>query len=385
MRVVGLMSGTSADAIDVALVEWPETVEARPFALRAYREFPHPESLQAEIHRLAAGELPADGVLEELIRLDRILADAFADAVLALLDEAGVALKDVDGVASHGQTVAHHPQHGGSLQIGCPARLAERLRRPVIADFRRRDLAMGGEGAPLAPFFHHAVFGDRDETRAVLNLGGIANLTWLPAGGRPEDVMAFDVGPANSLLDGVMSLATAGGERFDRDGAHARAGRPVEAWLRELLADPYLQRPPPKSTGRERYGLAEARSWLERAQREGVGLENLLATLVEQSTRAVALAVAAMAEKTPDAPCQRLFVGGGGGRNGFVMESLARLLAPVRVETMDAGGVPSDAAEAMAFSLLGRNALLGLPNQLPQCTGVAEARILGVVHGGEWR
>jgi len=384
MWVVGLMSGTSADAIDVALVEWPGAEEARPFELLAYREFPHSESLQSEIHRLAAGDLPATAMLEELIRLDRVLGDAFADAVLALVDEADVSLDRVAGIASHGQTVAHHPSRGGSLQIGCPARLAERLRRPVIADFRRRDLAMDGEGAPLAPFFHHAVFADASESRGVLNLGGIANLTWLPAGGRPEDVMAFDVGPANTLLDGVVSLATEGRERFDRDGALARSGAPVDHWLEELLADPYLQRPPPKSTGRERYGLAEAREWLDRSRREGVRLEDLLSTLAHASTRAVAMAWTSMAGETDPSGKARLVVGGGGVRNGFVMQLLADRLDGVVVESMDAAGVPADAAEAMAFSLMGRNTLLGISNQLPQCTGVETARVLGVVHGAEW-
>ena len=385
MLVVGLMSGTSADAIDVALVDWPEAPAAHPFELVAFREFPHPESVQKEIHRLAAGDLPAVGMLEELIRLDRLLADAFADATLELVAGAGIGLDRVDGVASHGQTVAHHPEHGGSLQIGCPVRLAERLRRPVIADFRRRDLAMGGEGAPLAPFFHHAVFADPTENRGVLNLGGIANLTWLPAGGGAEDVVAFDVGPANALLDAVVSLATGGRERFDRGGARARSGQPVSGWLEELLSDPYLQRPPPKSTGREHYGLAEARSWLERANREGVPLQDLLATLVAASSRAVAMAWHDLTPSGTGGGGARLFVGGGGVRNAFVMESLARDLEGVIVESMEAGGVPADAAEAMAFSLMGRNALCGLPNQLPQCTGVREARVLGVIHGGEWR
>lgn len=384
MRVVGLMSGTSADGIDAALVEWPEGRDARPFELIAYLERPHAESLQAEIHRLAAGELPAERILAEQIRLDRVLADAFADVALALLAQAKVDAKSIAGFASHGQTIAHHPEHGGSLQIGCPARLAERLGRPVIADFRRRDLAMGGEGAPLAPFFHHAVFADASEPRGVLNLGGIANLTWLPAGGAAEGVMAFDVGPANSLLDGVISLATDGAERFDRDGVRARSGRVVARWLKELLADPYLERPPPKSTGRERYGTAEARQWLERARRESVALEDLLATLTAASVGAIAQAWRRMADGTAARESARLFVGGGGARNAFVMESLAGALPGVGVEPMDAGGVPSEAAEAMAFSLLGRNTLLGIPNQLAQCTGVAQARVLGVIHGAEW-
>lgn len=385
MRVVGLMSGTSADGIDAALVDWPDGPDARPFELIEYLECPHPDALQAEIHRLAAGELPATEILREQIRLDRVLADAFAEATQALLARAGVALASVAGIASHGQTIAHHPEHGGSLQIGCPARLAERLERPVIADFRRRDLAMGGEGAPLAPFFHHAVFADASEDRGVLNLGGIANLTWLPSGRDSSGVMAFDVGPANSLLDGVLALATAGAERFDRDGAHARAGKIVDPWLAEMLADPYLERPPPKSTGRERYGLAEARNWLERARRESVGLDDLLATLTAASVRAVAQAWQSISGQAGGAEAARLYVGGGGARNGFVMESLERALPDVRVEAMDTGGVPADAAEAMAFSLLGRNALIGQPNQLPQCTGVPHARVLGVIHGTEWR
>jgi anhydro-N-acetylmuramic acid kinase len=198
--------------------------------------------------------------------------------------------------------------------------------------------------------------------------------------------MAFDIGPANTLLDGVVSLATDGRDRFDRDGALARAGTPVSDWLEELLADPYLQRPPPKSTGRERYGLAEARQWLDRSKREGVTLEDLLATLAHASTRAVAMAWYSMAEGLAVNDQQaRLFVGGGGIRNGFVMELLAQMLDNVAVESMDAAGVPADAAEAMAFSLMGRNTLCGIPNQLPQCTGVAQARILGVIHGGDFR
>jgi len=388
MRVLGLMSGTSADGIDAALVDWPDDSAARPFELIGYRETPHESALQAEIHRLAAGDLPAGRILEEQVRLDRVLGDAFADAVEHFVASTGVALEEIDAIASHGQTIAHHPEHGGTLQIGCPATIAERLRRPVVADFRRRDAAMGGEGAPLAPFFHHAVFADSSEARGVLNLGGIANLTWLPAGcdasERAREVMAFDVGPANSLVDGVVSLATDGRERFDRDGQRARAGNIIEAWRAELAADPYLDRAPPKSTGRERYGIAEARSWLARAAEAGVSTEDLIATLVIGSVDAIARSWRELSERAPENPAGRLLVGGGGALNPFVMEALAESMPGVHIEPMDVAGVPADAAEAMAFSLLGRNALLGLPNQLPQCTGVDRAAVLGVVHGAEW-
>ena len=375
------MSGTSADGVDAALVDWPDAERVEGFRLVAYEERPHPPALQEAVHRLAAGTLPGEAVLAEQVRLDALLGDVFAESTRSLLASAGLDLDDVDAVASHGQTIAHHPEHGGTLQIGCPARIAEALRKPVVADFRRRDMARGGEGAPLAPFFHHAVFADANEPRGVLNLGGIANLTWLPAGGAAEGVMAYDVGPANSLTDGVIQLASEGGERFDRDGALARTGRVRPDWLAEMLDDPYLRRDPPKSTGREHYGRAEAEAWWARARGEAEGLADLLATLTRASTTAVADAWRRMAGGTKGG---RLLVGGGGAANAFVMENLGSLLPDVAVEPMEAAGVPAAAAEAMAFSLMGRNALRGEPNQLPQCTGVASPAVLGVVHGGEW-
>ena len=379
------MSGTSADGVDAALVEWPEGGDVTGFTLVAYEERPHPPELQEAIHRLAAGDLPGASVLAEQVRLDAVLGDVFAESTRSLLRNTGLDLDAIDAVASHGQTVAHHPEHGGTLQIGCPARIAEALHKPVIADFRRRDMARGGEGAPLAPFFHHAVFADASEPRGVLNLGGIANLTWLPAGGAPDGVMAYDVGPANSLTDSVLQLATDGAERFDADGARARSGRVHDGWLSEMLADPYLERPPPKSTGREHYGRAEAEAWWARAKGEATSeeaaLADLLATLTHASTRAVADAWRRMAG---GARGGRLLVGGGGAENAFVMERLATELADVAVEPMESAGVPAAAAEAMAFSLMGRNALRGEPNQLPQCTGVETPAILGVVHGAEW-
>ena len=167
MRVIGLMSGTSADGIDAALVEWPAGPEARPFRLLGYRETPIPPALQAEIHALAAGERPGQTFLRDLLNLDRLLGEQFAEAARGVAGEVGIGIDQVDAISSHGQTIAHHPEVGGSLQIGSPAVIAERTKRPVVADFRPGDLAAGGEGAPLAPFFHHAVLAKPSETRAV--------------------------------------------------------------------------------------------------------------------------------------------------------------------------------------------------------------------------
>jgi len=379
MQVIGLMSGTSADAVDAALVAWPEGKETRPFELLAFCEIPLGEALQARIHRLAAGRVPGPEALAELARLDVELGERFAEAARAVAKRAGLDLAEVDVIASHGQTVAHHPEHRATLQIGDPSVIAERTGCTTIADFRTRDIAAGGEGAPLAPFFHWAVMGDPTEHRLVLNLGGIANVTWLPAGAAAEDVVAFDVGPANSLMDGVVSLASDGAERFDRDGERARSGRVDEPWLRELLEDSYLQRPPPKSTGRERYGLAEAEALWARCQKRGGNLDDLLATLVAL----VAESVGNAARSFLDAPhVDRLLVGGGGARNPALMAALAERGPTPNVQPFDAVGVPAAAAEAMAFSLMGRNARLGLVNHLPRTTGARGERILGEVVPG---
>jgi anhydro-N-acetylmuramic acid kinase len=371
--VIGLMSGTSADGVDAALVEWPDGPAAQPFRLLAFEETPLEASLQARIHQLAAGRLPGEKVLAELAGLDVELGERFAAAARAVAARAGVPLERVALIASHGQTVAHHPELRATLQIGDPSVLAERTGCLVVADFRPRDLAAGGEGAPLAPFFHLAAFASPRESRGVLNLGGIANVTWLPAGGAPEDVIAFDVGPANALLDAVAKLASGGRERFDRDGARAARGRAAERLLEELLDDDFLRRPPPKSTGRERYGLAEAEALFARAERTGLSADDLLATLVAFSAEAVARAC----RDFLPGRVERLIVGGGGARNPAVLAALRARLAGVALDPMDAHGVPAGAAEAMAFALMGRNARLGLPNHLPRCTGAAGPRVLG--------
>jgi len=383
MRVIGLMSGTSADGVDAALVEWPDDAAVRPFRLEGFREDPFEPELQDRIHALVAGRVEAVDALRELLALDVLLAERFAATAASLAREAGVALESIDAIASHGQTVAHHPELGGSLQIGDPSRIAERTGITTVADFRSRDLAAGGEGAPLAPFFHHAVFGDAEESRLVLNLGGIANVTWLPRGGGPEDVVAFDVGPANALLDGVVRHTSGGRERFDSDGSRARRGQVDEALLAELLDDEFLRRPPPQSTGRERYGLAEAEALAERWRREERAVDDLLATLV--AFTAASIARAARDFCGGEGAVQRLLVGGGGARNPALMDALRTQLAGIPVEPFDAAGVPPDAAEAMAFSLLGRNALLGLPNHLPRCTGANRAAVLGEIAPGRDR
>jgi anhydro-N-acetylmuramic acid kinase len=379
VKVIGLMSGTSADGVDAALVEWPQSQAARPFRLLAYRETPFSRALQERIHLLAAGRVPGSEALAELASLDVLLGEQFASAAEGLAAAGGISLAAVDAIASHGQTVAHYPERRATLQIGDPSVIAERTGCTTVADFRPRDVAAGGQGAPLAPFFHHAILGHPEEGRVVLNLGGIANLTWIRRGATPEDVVAFDVGPANSLIDGVVVAQSGGEERMDRDGMRAERGFVDGQLLERLLDDEFLRRSPPKSTGRERYGLAEAERLTEEWAARGRTADDLLATLVAFSAEAVVRASRAFLDGSP---IDRVLVGGGGARNPELMRALADRFAGIPVEPFDAAGVPAEAAEAMAFSLMGRNALLGVPNHLPRCTGAREAAVLGEIVPG---
>ncbi len=379
MKIVGLMSGTSADGVDAALVEWPDTPDVRPFRLVAYRERPFEPALQERIHRLAAGRVDPGESLAELAALDVALAERFADAALEVVAEAGLAPDAVSAIASHGQTVGHFPERHATLQIGDPSLIAERSGWTTVADFRARDMAAGGEGAPLAPFFHHAVFASNREDRIVLNLGGIANLSWLPRGGGPDEVIAFDVGPANVWLDEATRIWTDGGERIDSDGRRAAAGTVHPGLLAALLDDEFLATPPPKSTGRERYGPREAEGLVAEARRARISLDDLLATLVAFTAEAV---VRAVRDFLPEpARVSRLLMGGGGTENRALRGALEARHGG-GLDRFDAHGVPSHAAEAMAFSLFGRNALLGVPNHLPRCTGANRACVLGEIVAG---
>lgn len=365
---IGLISGTSADALDAALVEIGET--PRDLALRAYLEVPLEGELRARIQALASG--PCE--LRELARLDRELAERFADAALELLREAGVQPAGVEGIGSHGQTVGHYPEPEvrESIQLGDPAVLHERTGIPVIADFRRADLAAGGEGAPLTPFLHHLLFADRSEPRAVLNIGGFTNVSYLP-GEDPSRLVAFDPGPGNALLDSAARLASSGRESFDRDGVRGRRGRIFAEALSTLLMDPYFAKPPPKSTGHEHFDSAYFELACREVARAGGAADDLLATLAELTVESVARA----AESFFPVPAQRWLVYGGGARNAHLIERLRARLAPAIVEGTESHGLPGSAVEAVAFAVLGWCSARGQAGNLPAATGARHSVVLG--------
>jgi len=362
---LGLISGTSADAIDAALVRFdpaPRVVAARAF--------PYDPALRARVLALSQAAADARAPLDEIAALDVALGQAFAAAALALLARAGIVPAAVAAIGSHGQTLRHRPAgpQPFTWQLGDPNVIAERCGITTVADFRRRDVAAGGQGAPLMPAFHVAAFADPGEARAVLNLGGIANLT-LMRGDRP--VVGFDTGPANALLD-AWSLAERG-TACDEDGAWARSGRIDAALLARLMADPYFRLPAPKSTGRDAFHLDWLRSAL--AVVGPLPAADVQATLAELSAATIADALRAA---MPGAA--RVIACGGGVHNGFLMQRLAARLEPVRLESSAAHGVDPDFVEAMGFAWLARETLAGRPGNLASVTGAAGARILGAIH-----
>lgn len=357
---VGVMSGTSADGIDACLASFRR---AGPRVLAGVHR-PFDAALRTEVLAVARGD-----ALARAAHLDVYLADAYADAVAALLQAAGVEAGRVRAIGCHGQTVLHRPAGPAptSIQLGDPHRLAARTGIDVVADFRRADIAAGGQGAPLAPAFHATAFRARREPRAVVNIGGIANLTWLPPGRAP--IHGFDTGPGNVLLDAWCARHRE--EPYDADGAWAASGAVQAELLERLLAEPYFEQPPPKSTGREHFDI----DWLERALAELGGdarPADVQATLVELTARTIAAAVAAC-----EPPPARVLVCGGGARNAALMARLARALPDAAVETTAARGIAPEQVEAVAFAWLARRRIQGLPGNRPEVTGAARPVVLG--------
>lgn len=364
---LGLMSGTSADGIDAALVRFEGEGRAPGCRLVHGRTFAWDEATRARLVALGQG---ADNVsLDALGALDATVAQAFAEAALALLQDAGVPRGRVRAIGSHGQTIRHRPHADPPFtwQLGDGNVIAERSGIDTVADFRRRDVAAGGQGAPLMPAFHAALLGSAQEDRAVLNLGGIANFTLLPAGG---EVRGFDTGPANALMDAWCERHT--GRAYDADGAFASSGQVNAALLARLLAEPWFALPPPKSTGREHFHL----DWLQ-ARMDGtvVPAADVQATLLDLTARTVA---DALQMTQPDT--RRVLVCGGGVRNAVLMARLAAYLPQAIVESTALHGLEPDYVEAMGFAWLARETLAGRPGNLPAVTGASGRRVLGTVY-----
>lgn len=366
---VGLMSGTSLDGIDVAVVELGGREERpEPARLVAFHSLTYDRDFRDGIRtRIESGDPAA------LCDLNFELGERLASAVAEMLIEADLKAADVVAVGSHGQTVWHRPpadeSNGATLQLGEAAVIAERTGIPVIADFRVRDVAAGGQGAPLTPYFDRLLLGG-EESRAIVNLGGMGNITALPRAGSADLPVAFDTGPGVALIDGAVHRLTGGHQAFDADGRIAASGRVLDPDLATWLADPFFDEPPPRSTGREHFGDAALARWL--ATVEGAPAEDVVATLTELTAASVADAFRWI-PFTVDA----VYLCGGGGRNPELVRRVRSRLDPVPVRAVDDLGWDGDAREAAAFALFARQHLLGIPIDLTWATGADGPRVLG--------
>ena len=385
LRVVGLMSGTSVDAIDAAVCEFaPDPAgEGRGlvFRLLHFSETPYPEDIRQQVMALFA---PDTSRVDDLTEMHFVLGELFAQAALATIQAAGLQPGDVDLIASHGQTIYHLVEPGrtpATLQIAQPAIIAARTGVTTTGDLRAADMAAGGQGAPLVSFFDALFFQHPTRRRALQNIGGIGNVTFVLPDAPPT---AFDTGPGNGLINYAVRHYSGGAQTFDQDGALARSGQVDEEVLAELLADPYYALTPPKSTGRELFGDQYAARVVEHGAARGLNPAGVVATLTALTARSIADAYTRFG---PPGGVDEVIVHGGGARNPTLLALLAAALPPgVAVRQHDDFGVPAKAKESVAFALMGYEGLHGRPGALPSCTGAARPAVLGaLVPGANYR
>jgi anhydro-N-acetylmuramic acid kinase len=373
--VVGLMSGTSVDGVDAAVVDVTCADGVLRVRVLGYAESPIDEHLRQRIFTLFS---PEQSRIDEVCEVNVLLGEAFAGAAALALRQTGV---QADLVASHGQTVWHQvaPGHTRStLQLGEASVIAERLGVTTVADFRPRDIAAGGQGAPLASWGDALLFGDAQLSRAVQNIGGIGNVTWIPPGGQWEAMLAFDTGPGNALIDHAAWRLSGGMQRFDANGALAAGGRVDDALLAGLLDHPYFPQQPPKSTGRELFGAQLVDPFIDRCLERGLSTSDVLATLTAFTAHSIADQYRRFLPGRPD----EVVVGGGGSRNPVLMRLLQQLLDPAQIRLHEEFGLPSLGREAVYFALMGHEALFGRPNTVPSCTGATHPVVMGNVVPG---
>ncbi len=368
---IGIMSGTSCDGIDVALVRIKGTGPQMLIKLVDFKTVPYPPAMRL---RLLAPRIDA----HELCALNFEVGERMAEAAKSLLVSAREQMCEVDFIASSGHTIAHMPPRNGdpvgTLQVGESSVIAERCGLPVVSDFRTRDIAAGGQGAPLVPYADWIMFHRDDRTSICLNIGGIANVTVVPP--KLEDVIAFDTGPGNMAIDGAMRLLTSGEQQMDTDGAAAAQGVVIDEFLDYLLDHPYFGQTPPKSTGREEFG---PEVYLRDAvlSRRDHSFEDLMATV----TAAVAYSIVRAINRfvRPQFDVARLIVSGGGAHNHTLIERIRQGLPEIKVRASDEYGIPADSREAIAFAVLGNEAICGTPANVPSATGARHRVRLGKI------
>ncbi len=382
-RVVGLISGTSADGVSAVVTEITGTgLEARMRVL-GYGTYPYTPELKEAVFELFR---PETSTVNRICEMNFVLGEFFADCALRLIGECGLTPGEVDLIGSHGQTIHHLPRPRefsgystrSTLQIGEAAVIAERTGVPTVADFRKADVAAGGEGAPLTPYLDLVLHRHPTRSRVLQNIGGIANLTYLPVGATADDVVAFDTGPGNMVIDAVVRHHTRRAREYDEDGRAAAKGKADAGLLDVLLSHPYFVKSPPKTTGREEFGEAFALDLVRRAGERGLGFEDTVATVTALTVESIAGAYKRLLPR--GSKIDEVYVSGGGARNRFLMGVLAERLDPTPVLEYDALGYPGEAKEAMLMALLASEHMMGAPANVPRATGAKRAVVLGALH-----
>jgi anhydro-N-acetylmuramic acid kinase len=371
IRAAGLMSGTSVDGVDVAVIDYSKD----SLNVLAFETFPYPAALRKSIFRLFN---PETARIEDICRLNFAVGEVFAEAVRRICRKNRIPLSSVNLIGSHGQTIYHDPKGArfdkklmrSTLQIGEPCVIAQRTGITTVADFRTADIAAGGQGGPLVPFADYILFVDKRKNRIIQNIGGIANLTWLPAGGSVNDIIAFDTGPGNMIIDALAHLVTNGKQSYDIDGRIAAAGTINEPLLEQFMRHKFLQKRPPKTTGREEFGLQFTKQFFKKKN-----CADLVATATAFTAKSIAEAyIRFLADKVDE-----VILCGGGSRNPTLVKMLKEYAAPARVMVMDDLGINADAKEAISFAILAAHTIMGKPNNVPSATGAKRSVILGKI------
>lgn len=376
MRVAGLMSGTSVDGVDVAVVD----ITKQKVHLLAFDVFPYPPALRREILRLCR---PESAQLDNICHYNFVLGEVFADAIIKLCHKSSISLSSIDLVGSHGQTIYHNPRGkrysrttiGSTLQIGEPSVIAQRTGITTVADFRPRDMAAGGEGAPLVPYADYFLFGRSRLSSAVQNIGGIANVTFLPRGCKQNDIIAFDTGPGNMVIDSIIRLISGGKQRLDLGGKMAAQGTVDKSLLNEMLRHPFLRWHPPKSTGREEFGVSFADKIYQNAAQKGLSDTDIVATVTAFTANSIARAYHQFLPTIPD----EVILCGGGSHNNTLVEMLRSELPNAKMLSTEDFGIGVDAKEAVSFAILAWATIKGLTNNVPSVTGADRPVVLGKI------
>ncbi len=378
-HVVGLMSGTSFDGVDAVCTRLTGSGDTLRVETVAAHHAPYSNALQHHLHTVSTRKTSID----DIAALHGHLVTRYAEAVRTLMQQTDHPLSDVALVGVHGQTIAHVPTSRsdsfsgrGTLQLGAPGALAAELDRPVIGDFRPADMALGGQGAPIIPYFDYAVLGDAQETRLMLNLGGIANVTVVPAGAARTEVRAFDTGPANMVLDALADALF--DAPYDANGHHAASGTALPGLVADLLADDFFQQPPPRSTGRRQFGADYAQRLWAQVRTGNGSRHDALATAVLLTASSIYQAYAQFIRT--DTPADRVLVSGGGVHNAALMQALRNAFAPIPVVSTASVGIDPDMKEAIGMAVLAHEWTHGTATALPSVTGATRAARLGGLH-----